>query len=503
MTADASAVEEQTKTDSVVDADVSAGSVESDKPAAQPVEPVTQASAGQAELKPDSEPDIATIAETNPSGEGSSQPSAGSASDAQQLDDSKAVASDNSGTDKLETKSDEAGGGNAEAPAERAVAGETVTATAGSGNPPSHQTAAPPASRSGKLGVALALVALLGVAAVGWQVYELRESASSLRMAAEEMRQEAAQRISATDAVAVEARAFASRTSEAFDGMQRRFGAVEARVADMEGQTAALEAVYLAATRSRSDQVLAEVEQAINAAGQQLQMAANVEAAVIALEGVEARLAQPEFGHMHALRRALVRDLETLRALPRVDVGGVALRLELILERIDTLPLAFETMLAEREEDSLRIDVAKAEGEGWQWTLGMAKALGADVWNEVKGMVRLERIDGGDPVLLSPDQTTFLRENIKMRLLTARLALLSRDGKTYASDVERAREWMERYFDTGNAQVEQSIKELSELAVVPMRVEMPSLLDTFAALRVVQARGATAAESAPASGESR
>lgn len=354
----------------------------------------------------------------------------------------------------------------------------------------------PPRSRAGAVAVVLALLALAGVGAVGWQVYELHETAR-------EVRQEAAQRIAATDSVAVEARAFANRTSEAFDGMQRRFGAVESRVADMEGQTAALEAVYLAATRSRSDQVLAEVEQAINAAAQQLQMAGNVEAAVIALEGIEARLAQPEFGHFHALRRALVRDLETLRALPRVDVGGIALRLELILERVDKLPLAFETMLAEREEDSLRIEVAKAQGDGWEWTLGMLKALGADVWNEVKGMIRLERIDSGDPVLLSPDQTTFLRENIKMRLLTARLALLSRDGKTYAGDVDRAREWMERYFDNSNPQVQQSIKELAELAAVPMRVEMPSLLDTFSALRVVQARGATAAENAPASGESR
>ena len=122
-------------------------------------------------------------------------------------------------------------------------------------------------------------------------------------------------------------------------------------------------------------------------------------------------------------------------------------------------------------------------------TLGLLRALGADIWSEVKGMVRLERLDNADPVLLGPEQSNYLRENVKIRLLTARLALLARDGRTYVTDIERARDWLERYFDGGSDQVRRTLDELGELAATPIRAELPTLTDTFAALRVLQARG--------------
>ena len=338
----------------------------------------------------------------------------------------------------------------------------------------------------GRLALAISVLALIGVGLIGWQVWELRALAK-------ETRQEVAERLSAGDNAVAEIRALTRQQQELISAIQGRFGALQSQVAATEGQAASLEALYMEYSRSRSDQALAEVEQAINIAAQQLQLAGNFEAALIALQGAEARLAMPDQGHLQALRRALIKDIDALKAHPQLDVSGVALRLEILLERMDRLPLAFQIELAKAAEIAEEKAVAKAGGadDGYlARTLSYAEELATDLWDEVKGMVRLERMDSADPVLLAPAQSTYLRENVKIRLLTARLALLARDARTYASDLQQAREWIERYFQPDDEQVQRVIADLTELEKMPIKAEQPSLTDTFAALRLVQARSA-------------
>lgn len=340
-----------------------------------------------------------------------------------------------------------------------------------------------PGRRGGVLPLVVALVALFGVGLLGWQVYESR-------LAGKEIRQEVAQRLAAGDGTVAELRALSRQQQETIAALQSRFGALESQVAETEGQAVALEALYQEYSRSRSDRLLAEVEQAINIAAQQLQLAGNMEAALIALQGAEARLAAPEQGHLQPLRRALIEDIDQIKAHPQVDVSGLALRLEILLERVDQLPLAFEVALAEAaaaHEKAMAIEDAAGDDMVAR-ALNFARALGVDVWNEVRGMVRLERLDHADPVLLAPAQSTYLRENVKIRLLTARLALLARDGRTYGADLAQARGWIERYFDVHDDQVKRAVADMQELEQVQIKAEAPTLRATFAALRMVQAR---------------
>ena len=363
----------------------------------------------------------------------------------------------------------------------------------GGGKPP-QAPVEPTSSKGGWAGLVLSVLALAAVGALGWQVYELRNATA-------ELRQEVAQRLSGSETATAEVRALVRQNNEGLAALQGRFGAIESQVGVMEGQAATLELLYRESSRSRGDQVLAELEQAITIAGQQLQLAGNFEAALIALQGAEARLAAPEFAHLQALRRALIRDIEALKAHPQVDISGIALRLELVLERVASLPLAFEVKLAElTSEREAEAERARTEGDTLARGLAFARALGADIWGEVKGMVRLERLDNADPVLLGPEQSNYLKENVKIRLLTARLALLAGDVRTYVTDIERARDWLERYFDGSSDLVRRTLDELAELAATPIRGELPTLTDSFAALRLLQARGVSVEE--PASAES-
>lgn len=387
-------------------------------------------------------------------------------------------------------------------PGERDDTGEQAAAQAAASDAPKPDdspapppTEATPASSgraprgSGRLALALAVVALIGVGVIGWQVVELRRGAGDLRG-------EVAQRLASGDSRATELRALSRQAQESIAALQGRFGALESKVAATEGQAAALESLYQELSRSRSDRALAEVAQAVTIAAQQLRLAGNYEAALIALQSAESRLAAPELGHLHDLRRALMKDIDAVKSHPQVDVAGLALRLELVFGHIDRLPLAYTVEpegTAPAMDDLDAVPAGQIEESWWRNALGFARALGADAWNEVRGMIRLERMDRADPVLLAPSQGVFLRENVKLRLLTARLALLASDARTYAADLANAREWLGRYFDTRDAQVQRVIAEIEALEAIDMRAETPTLTDTFSALGMVRGRGGNGA----------
>lgn len=350
------------------------------------------------------------------------------------------------------------------------------------------------------------LLALIAVGVAGWSIWQARE----MRLQTGQLRAEVASRLSDGETIATEARGMMRQQQEVIASLQGKLGALESRVETTQGQAEALEALYQEFSRSREDGVLAEVEQAVALASQQLQIAGNVEAALIGLQEAEARLAIHDRGQLATLRRALVRDIEELRLLPVLDVSGLSLRLELMLERADTLPLAFESPLPAAA--AVGAEMGPADGGGFVgWMAGVwrfAQNVAADAWSEIRTLIRVERLDQEDPVLLAPEQNTFLRENLKMRLLTARLALMARDGRSYAADLAQARQWLERFYDLRDERVQAALGELKQLEAVKVRYAPPDLSETFSALRSVQsragrsgadARGAAApAQAAPA-----
>lgn len=328
----------------------------------------------------------------------------------------------------------------------------------------------------------IAVLCLIAVAFIGWQVFELRKGVGDVR-------QETAQRLSGGESAVAETRALSRQQQEAISALQGKLGALESQVAAFEGQAVALESLYQEFSRTREDRVSAEVEQAISVAAQQLQLAGNIEAALVALQGAEARLAAQDRGQLQPLRRALTRDIEHLKGLPQVDVQGIARRLETLLEQSDALPLAFVGELAENAPGS-RAEQVETSGE--PSPLNFITDLARDVWREVKSLVRIERLDQAElPVLLAPAQSTFLRENLKIRLLTARLALLARDGRTYAADLAQSRTWVERFFDLRDARVQDVLAELESLQAMPIKIEQAGPTESFAALRLLQARASS------------
>src|SRR5258706_1483380 len=206
-------------------------------------------------------------------------------------------------------------------------------------------TAAPSSTpRRSHLAAMALLLALVAVALAGWQWFESRRSLGVLE-------HEIARRLSEVDALSRDTRMLAAQSRENLSDVSARLGQLEARIFETQNQRLALESLYRDLSGSRDEWTLAEVEQILLIANQQLQLAGNVKAALIALETADARLARMDRPQLTALRRVINRDMERLKAAPYVDVVGMALRLDNVMNQIDTLSLAMEQRPARPNSD--------------------------------------------------------------------------------------------------------------------------------------------------------
>ena len=333
------------------------------------------------------------------------------------------------------------------------------------------------ASRNGPLRRRILLAVLLALAALlVWQVVDNRLRAAALQSDLD-------QRASAEVALAGEVRAAVRQGQEAVAGLQQRLAVIEARLGDVQGQQATLEAFQLDLSRGREEWLLIEVEQLLSLASQQLQLAGNVQAAVQALATADTRLARVQRPQFIALRKAVAQDLQRLKATPAVDVAGIALRLENVAVSVDAMGLAFDSRpAAPARAPAPKVADAQA-GESW-WQQGLR-----EFWLEVRSLVRIERLDRPDPVLLAPNQTFFLRENLKLRLLTARVELLSRDQQAFRAEIRQALQWIEKHFDPRDRKVQSAVELMRPFLAAEFSIEAPSLAGSQAALRAIRLPG--------------
>jgi uroporphyrin-3 C-methyltransferase len=302
-----------------------------------------------------------------------------------------------------------------------------------------------------------------------WQWLETRAAFSGAR-------QELAQRLVEGERLMQESRALADKAMLDAAELQRKYGALEARLGEFQDQANALQSLYQETAVSRDDAVLAEVEQNVNIAVQHLQLSGNIPAAIFALQAADQRLVRLEPRFL-TLRRAFTRDLEKLRGTAFVDVTGMNLRLENVITGIDHLPLALDSVPTPPPP----APVEEAERGVW-W-----RAFAQGAWKEIRSLVRIQRFDRQSPELLSPDQNRILRENIKLRLLNARLALLSRDQWTFRNELAAAEDWLERYFNADAKPVQSALANLRQLLATEIAIALPTLHESLAAVQNAKA----------------
>lgn len=343
--------------------------------------------------------------------------------------------------------------------------------------PPSAQAAAPVSAAAPLAAPAASvwrnpwlIVAILALGLSAWQWIETR-----LRLA--DTQQEMAKRLAESDSSGKESRVVAKQAQDQVAALQAKLGALEAKLGESQSQQAALENLYQDLARNRDDWALAEIEQSVTLAAQQLQLAGNVQGAVLALQAADARLSGSGRPQFIGLRKAIARDLDRLKALPQIDVPGMNVRLENVIAAVDALPLAVDVRPRAETKKSAP---AAAEIPAWQ-------RFGIEAWNEFKGLVRIQRFDRDEPVLLAPGQVFFLRENLKLRLLNARLAMLSRDQWTFRNELKAAQSLIEKYCDSHDPKVQTAHGALRQLGGAELNIELPSLNESLSSIRSFKA----------------
>lgn len=312
-------------------------------------------------------------------------------------------------------------------------------------------------------------IAVLALAFAAWQWYDGRGEAAALR-------EETAAKLQDSRLTAAEARA-------AIAAAQAKLASLESRLADAQEQRIALDALHQELASNRDDWAYAEIEQSLFIAGQQLALAGNVKAALAALQAADNRLRRMDRPQLAALRKAVNSDIERLKAAPHVDTLAISARLDALIAQVDRLPLAME---ARPQPAELRSETPGAAESGpWArfWT---------ELWGDLSKLVRVERMDKAEPALLAPSQAFFLRENLRLRLIGARLALLARDATSYKADLKAARDWLGRYYATRNNNVARALANLRTLHDAEVGIEAPEISATLEAmrnLRAARARG--------------
>ncbi|MBL8313382.1 MAG: uroporphyrinogen-III C-methyltransferase [Rubrivivax sp.] len=264
-------------------------------------------------------------------------------------------------------------------------------------------------------------------------------------------------------AQATEARTLARQAELTSREAAAKLALLEARVAETTLQRSQLEELIQSLARSRDENILADLDAAIRVAQQQSAITGSAEPLVLTLRQADERLARFNQPRLERVRRAVAQDLERARSAGVTDITSLTIRLDDVIRQVDELPLlsaperrpvARGTAPVEVPPLAATASASAASAPAWAGEWGQRWAdFAGHVWQEVRSLVRVTRIDKPEAMLVAPEQAFFLRENLKLRLLNARLALLSRQFDSAQSDLRDAQTALDRYFDRSTRRV--------------------------------------------------
>ncbi|MEN9628577.1 MAG: hypothetical protein RJA10_1804 [Pseudomonadota bacterium] len=290
---------------------------------------------------------------------------------------------------------------------------------------------------------------------------------------------------------AAEARLLARQAQEGTRDSAAKLALLEARVAESSLQRTQLEDLIQSLARSRDENVLADVEAAVRVALQQAAITGSAEPLISTLKQADERLGRFGQPRLERVRRAVAQDLERARAAGTTDIPLLSIRIDEVIRLVDELPLlsALDRRAPARAATPVKAPASAASGGGgWADGLGVRwHALLDQVWEEARSLVRVTRIDMPEAMLVAPEQAFFLRENLKLRLLNARLALLSRQFDVAQSDLRDAQSALERYFDRNSRRVTGAVDGVRQIAAQARTVAVPRPDATLAALAAAAA----------------
>lgn len=331
------------------------------------------------------------------------------------------------------------------------------------------------------VGLMLALVAGGSL----WMGWETQSRVHALEM-------ELVKRQQGSSEQASEARVIAKQAEDVARDAAAKVALMDARVSEVALQRDQLDDLIQSMSRSRDENAVSDIDASIRVAMQQSSITGSAEPLMAALRSADERLTRLGQPRLEPLRRALTRDMDRVRAVAVPDIGSLLIKLDEVVRLTDELPLVSQSATTARAvavavaqraqvQQAAASVPAHADLPVWrQWLSDWERPL-VVVWGEVSSLLRVTRIDRPESMLLAPEQGVFLRENLKLRLLNARLSLLSRQPEAATVDLQSAQRSLQTYFD-GTARRTQIAADLLRTVTSQSRlVGIPRPDDTLAA----------------------
>jgi uroporphyrin-3 C-methyltransferase len=319
--------------------------------------------------------------------------------------------------------------------------------------------------------VALAVLGAVGVLVLGLQWQNLQEQVG--RQSAD------------TGSQAIEAKAAAKQAEELSRETAAKLAITDAKLAEVVMQRSQLEELMHGLTRSRDDNLVLDIESAVRLGQQQAQLTGSVQPLLAALKSAEQRLAKVSNPRLAQLQRAVSRDIERIKTVAVIDTPGLLLKIDELVRAVDSLPLLNAVGNAAPKAPP----AAQASEPSWARAISMSwwERVLSDIWDDARSLVRVSRVDRPEASLLAPDQSYFVRENLKLRLLNARLGLIARQFDAAQTDLTQVVADLNKYFDTQSRQGVMTLNLARDVLAQSKQTELPRVDDTLTALATAAA----------------
>lgn len=333
-------------------------------------------------------------------------------------------------------------------------------------------------------------------------------------------------------AQSIEAKSLSSQAQALARDAVTRSSLSEARVNEYTLQRSHIEQMAFELSRSRDETMLIDMEASLRLSQQQAQLTGLADPLVAALRNAAQRIDRAEQPQLNAIVNAIEKDLARLTSTAVTDTAGLLGRIDTLLLQLDQIPLANAVGLAsiaEQQHHRLaqanQLDsgatmpavpaqpqqqepppVAASNGSAARApsdTEATTDALIAQnaaaphalttpdsgawyhsLFDNMASLVRVQRIDYPDAALLSAEQAFFLRENMRLQLMNARMGLLARQSSSARADLGSAQALLRKYFDLTSPRTLQALRTLQQLQNHILSVQAPAITDTLNAIAV-------------------
>lgn len=254
--------------------------------------------------------------------------------------------------------------------------------------------------------------------------------------------------------------------------LESRINAVARNAANLQERLGALPQA-----RENADWMWTEAEYLLRLANQKLQIEGDGDSALLILSAVDEMLRDSGEVAVLGVRDMLASEMLALRNMDYVDINGLYMRINTLLPLIDDLSLR-EAMVDNYNAQLAQTRNELAQSSGSMWERGLAVLQSVFVW---------QQWDVENEALLPPPQEAVLKQNLRLMLEQAQLALLMAEPQVYQSSLAKGVQWTTDYFaiDTGAGNTLK--EELEALANAKVTANRPNISGSLELLRQVDA----------------